>query len=285
MSRVPASSHRHSDKELDLGLEQSVMDVPLIMAPSQNGRLTVHQLVRIARALAEPRRVRILQEIGSNGDLLPYCALHKTNRISGATLSHHIKDLETAGLVEIVRQGKFAILILQRDVVRGYLDRLSRSIDQSLDLKEVTQMNSITASEAAKAVVRRNTEEVQGKGNFDVFEELFADNFIDHTPQPGATPNKAGVRNLYTYMRAAFPDFHAEIHWQLADGDRVTTYKTYHGTHEGRFLGVAPTHRKIHFETVDVMRVQNGKITDHWGVGNLLSLMQQIGGWIPAAEE
>jgi predicted ester cyclase len=83
------------------------------------------------------------------------------------------------------------------------------------------------------------------------------------------------------YLREAFPDFHAEIQWQLADGDRVTTYKTYHGTHEGTFLGVAPTHRKIQFETVDVMRVQQGKITDHWGVGNLLSLMQQIGGWTP----
>jgi predicted ester cyclase len=77
-------------------------------------------------------------------------------------------------------------------------------------------------------------------------------------------------------------EFHAEIHWQLADadGERVTTYKTYHGTHEGPFLGIAPTHRKIHFESVDVMRVRNGKITDHWGVGNLLSLtifMRQVG--------
>jgi steroid delta-isomerase-like uncharacterized protein len=122
-----------------------------------------------------------------------------------------------------------------------------------------------------------------GKGNFDAFEELFADDFVDHTTQPGTTPDKAGVRKLYTYMREAFPDFHAEIHWQLADGDRVTTYKTYYGTHDGPFLGIAPTHRKIHFESVDVMRVQNGKITDHWGVGNLLSLMQQIGGWAPAA--
>jgi predicted ester cyclase len=85
-------------------------------------------------------------------------------------------------------------------------------------------------------------------------------------------------------MRVAFPDFHAEIHWQLTDGDRVTTYKTYYGRHEGPFLGVAPTHRKIHFELVDAMRVQNGKITDHWGVGNLLSLMQQIGGWTPPSE-
>jgi steroid delta-isomerase-like uncharacterized protein len=142
-------------------------------------------------------------------------------------------------------------------------------------------MSTTTASDAAKAVVRRNTEEVQGKGNFDVFEELFANDFVDHTTQPGTTPDKDGVRKLYTYMREAFPDFHAEIHWQLADGDCVTTYKTYHGTHEGPFLGVAPSHRKIHFETVDVMRVRNGKITEHWGVANLLSLMQQIGGWTP----
>jgi steroid delta-isomerase-like uncharacterized protein len=142
-------------------------------------------------------------------------------------------------------------------------------------------MSTTTASDAAKAVVRRNTEEVQGKGNFDVFEELFADDFVDHTTQPGATPDKAGVRKLYAYMREAFPDFHAEIHWQLADGECVTTYKTYHGTHEGPFLGIAPTHRKIQFETVDVMRVRNGKITEHWGVANLLFLMQQIGGWAP----
>jgi len=147
------------------------------------------------------------------------------------------------------------------------------------------EMTNVSSSEAAKAVVRRNTEGVQGKGRFDVFDELFADDFTDHTPQPNTTPDKAGVRKVYTYIRAAFPDFHAEIHWQLADRDRVTTYKTYRGTHEGPFLGVAPTHRKIHFETVDVMRVQHGKITDHWGVANLLSLMQQIGGWTQSAEE
>ena len=87
-------------------------------------------------------------------------------------------------------------------------------------------MSSGSISEAAKAVVRRNTEEVQGKGKFEVFEELFADDFVDHTPQPEMTPDKAGVRTLYTYIRKAFPDFHAEIHFQLADGDRVTTRPT-----------------------------------------------------------
>jgi hypothetical protein len=60
-------------------------------------------------------------------------------------------------------------------------------------------MSSVTSSGGAKAVVRRKTEEVQGKGNFDVFEELFAEDFIDHRPRPNTTPDKAGVRKLYTY--------------------------------------------------------------------------------------
>jgi SnoaL-like polyketide cyclase len=75
--------------------------------------------------------------------------------------------------------------------------------------------------EAAKAVVRRSTEEVQGGGNLEMFDELFADDFLDHTPQPGRTPVKNGARQLYKILRTAFPDFHADIHWRLADGDRV----------------------------------------------------------------
>lgn len=131
-------------------------------------------------------------------------------------------------------------------------------------------------SEAAKAVIRRNTEEVQSAGRFEVFEELFADDFLDHTPQPGRTPDKAGARELYHVLREAFPDFRAEIHWQAADGNLVTTYKTYYGTHEGEFFGIAPTGRQVHFETVDAMRVRDGKISEHWGVANLFSLMEQL---------
>ena len=144
-------------------------------------------------------------------------------------------------------------------------------------------MSQNDVSEAAKAVVRRNTEEVQGAGNFELFDELFADDFLDHTPQPGRSPDKAGARELYKVLRDAFPDFHAVIHWQAADGDLVTTYKTYHGTHKGEFFGISPTGREIHFETVDAMRVRDGKITEHWGVANLFSLMQQLGARLGAA--
>ena len=60
----------------------------------------------------------------------------------------------------------------------------------------------LPSSDAAKAVVRRNTEEVQSRGNFDVFDELFADDFVDHTPQPNMIPNKEGVRGLYRTLMA-----------------------------------------------------------------------------------
>lgn len=131
--------------------------------------------------------------------------------------------------------------------------------------------------DAAKAVVRRNTEEVQGGGDFALFDELFADDYVDHTPQPGTTPDKDGTRLLYQSLRTGFPDFHPEIHWQSVDGDLVTTYKTYRGTHRGAFRGIEPTGRAVSFETVDVMRVQGGRIVEHWGVANLLSLMKQLG--------
>jgi steroid delta-isomerase-like uncharacterized protein len=146
-------------------------------------------------------------------------------------------------------------------------------------------MSDKRPGDAEKAVVRRNTEEVQGGGKWDVFDQLFADDFLDHTPQPNSTPDKQGALGLYKRLRAAFPDFHAVIHWQRIDENVVTTFKTYHGTHRGEFLGIAPTGRTIHFETVDAMRVKNGKITEHWGVANLFSLIQQLGAWPPAANK
>ena len=129
----------------------------------------------------------------------------------------------------------------------------------------------------AKAVVRLNTEKVQGEGDFALFEELFADDFVDHTPQPGTTADKDGVRVLYHRLRDAFPDFRPEIHWQSVEGDLVTTYKTYHGTHHGDFLGIAPTGRTVQFDTVDAMRVREGRIVEHWGVANLYGVLGQLG--------
>ena len=88
--------------------------------------LTEEQAHLIAKALADPRRYDLLRQIGSRESSMPCSAIQELHPISAATLSHHMKELETAGLVCAVREGKFVSYTLRRDVLQSYTDALTK---------------------------------------------------------------------------------------------------------------------------------------------------------------
>ena len=132
-------------------------------------------------------------------------------------------------------------------------------------------------SDADKAVVRRFVEEYQSGHDVTVAEELLADDFVDHSPFGPLSPDRDGVLALFGMLFSAFPDLRAEIHQQFSDGDTVITRKTFHATHQGELMGIPPSGAQVAFDVIDLVRVRNGKMVEHWNVVDAMALMTQIG--------
>ena len=79
----------------------------------------------------------------------------------------------------------------------------------------------------------------------------------------------------------AFPDVEFVIEDLVAEDDKLTTFVKGHGTHQGEFMGIAPTGKQVSWNAFGINRYVDGKIKEHWGVPDLFGLMQQLGA-IPA---
>lgn len=128
-----------------------------------------------------------------------------------------------------------------------------------------------------QSVYNALVKDVQNDGNVDKTGDYIAEDFVDHSAMPGLPPGREGAEALFGTIRAAFPDHDAVVHDQLADGDRVWSRKTFTGTHEGEFLGVPGTGRQVTISIIDTVRVEDGKIVEHWNVVDLMGLLQQMG--------
>lgn len=78
-------------------------------------------------------------------------------------------------------------------------------------------------------------------------------------------------------FRDGFPDLRATVEDALEEGDRVAARVRFIGTHEGEFMGVPPSGNKVDIEMIDIVRIVDGKASEHWGVTDHMALMQQIG--------
>jgi DNA-binding transcriptional ArsR family regulator len=88
-------------------------------------RLTDKQVERISSAIAEPRRFKILKDLAAHAEPMGCGSIVDRHGVSHATISHHLKELETAGLIEIERLGKFGNVSLKREIWNAYVARLA----------------------------------------------------------------------------------------------------------------------------------------------------------------
>jgi steroid delta-isomerase-like uncharacterized protein len=127
------------------------------------------------------------------------------------------------------------------------------------------------------ALVRRWTEEGYGRGKLALVDELFAVDFVNHTPLPGQSPDREGVREAVVTLRNAFADLEVTIEDIIAEGDRIAVRDRTHARHVGVFAGIPPTGKDVTVLRIAIYRVADDRIVDHWASVDMLGLLQQLG--------
>ena len=119
--------------------------------------------------------------------------------------------------------------------------------------------------------------EVAEKGDYDAFGDYITEDSIDHNPMPGQPPGLAGVKYIFKSLKAAMPDFSEEIVDMVAEGDKVVVQSISRGTHQGELMGIPPTGKKLQVDEIHIVRIKDGKMTDHWGLFDQAAMMAQLG--------
>jgi len=132
-----------------------------------------------------------------------------------------------------------------------------------------------------KEIVNRFVEEVQNNRRFERLGEFMSPTMIDHFYDDQGLPQPSDAieafKQFYSGMLSAFPDLRVLVHEMISEGDKVCTFKTVSGTHLGNFRGIPPTGKRISVKVMDIFRLANGKLVEHWVVADWMGVMQQIG--------
>jgi len=127
-------------------------------------------------------------------------------------------------------------------------------------------------------VVRTLIEEGFNQGNLEVVDDLTSPALVEHQDfGPRHAAGAEGVRAVVASLHRAFAGFHLAIEDITADGGTVWLRMVATGTHHGPFMGHAPTGRPIRIQVFDAIRVEDGRMVEHWGVPDRLGALLQLG--------
>jgi steroid delta-isomerase-like uncharacterized protein len=128
------------------------------------------------------------------------------------------------------------------------------------------------------SATQRRLYELLNAGDIEGFGALLADGFVEHEETPGLAPTKEGVMQFFRMYRAACPNLRFHLDDVLPSGDKVVTRARATGTHQGELMGIPPTGKDVDVQLVDIMRYnEDGLVAEHWGVVDMLAMMQQLG--------
>jgi steroid delta-isomerase-like uncharacterized protein len=124
-----------------------------------------------------------------------------------------------------------------------------------------------------KAVARRFFEEVWNQGKLEVIDEIYAKDCSLN----GRLMGSAGIKQFIGMFRTGFPDIHLSIEEQAVDGNRLVTRTRSQGTHQGKFMGMPATDKRIDIGAITISRFIDGIIVEEWEYNDGLGLYRQIG--------
>jgi predicted ester cyclase len=126
-------------------------------------------------------------------------------------------------------------------------------------------------------MIERIPLEILNNSKFELIDELYATNYVEHTPAPGVAPTREGFKQTAIALKTAFPDLRYTIEDVIESGDKIVHRLTASGTMKADFLGMPATGKHATWTEIHIGRVVNGRLTDHWGVIDQLSMLVQLG--------
>jgi predicted ester cyclase len=132
------------------------------------------------------------------------------------------------------------------------------------------------SSEENKGIVRRY-QEIYNENDLEALGEVLSQDLLTPKIMPGISTGMEGAKAAHQIMLTGFPDYQTKIDDLFAEGDKVAARITMSGTQTGIFMGIPPTGRQVSFTGIYIVRIANGRIVEHWGEEDGVSLLQQLG--------